>query len=108
MMTATVPSIEQPRTRPLAWLRHSLVLARRSLAKTKRNPGPVINGVVSPALFLVIFLYLFGGSVAGSTTGYLQYLFPGILVMGAGLAGMISTGASINLDLKNGVTDRFR
>ncbi|TCO62262.1 ABC transporter permease [Actinocrispum wychmicini] len=95
-------------TRPLGWLRHSLVLARRSLAKTTRNPGPIINGVVTPALFMVLFLYLFGGSVAGSTTGYLQYLFPGILVMGAGLAGMVSTGTNINIDLKNGVTDRFR
>ncbi|MEV7866683.1 hypothetical protein AB0P17_11370 [Streptomyces sp. NPDC088124] len=57
---------------------------------------------------MVLFLYLFGGPVAGSTAEYLQYLFPGILAMGAGLAGMISTGSAINLDLKNGVTDRFR
>jgi oleandomycin transport system permease protein len=105
-MTATIP--EHPGTRPLSWLRHSLVLARRSLAKTKRNPGAVINGVVTPALFMVVFLNLFGRSVGGSTTGYLQYLFPGILVMGAGLSGMVSTGTNINLDLKNGVTDRFR
>ena len=105
-MTAT--SLEQPRTRPFAWFRHSLVLARRSLAKTTRNPGPIINGVVTPALFLVLFLYLFGGAVAGSTAEYVRYLFPGILVMGAGLAGMVSTGTTINLDLKNGVTDRFR
>jgi len=89
-------------------LRHSAVLARRSLAKTGRNPGAVLNSVVTPAMFLVLFVYLFGGSVAGSTSEYLQYLFPGILVMGAGLAGMLSTGANINLDLKNGVTDRFR
>lgn len=94
--------------RPLGWLRHSLVLARRSMAKTRRNPGAVVNGVITPALFLVLFLYLFGGSVAGSTTGYLQYLFPGIVVMGAGLAGLVSTGTTINLDLKSGVTDRFR
>ncbi|MFF5108837.1 ABC transporter permease [Streptosporangium sp. NPDC000509] len=107
-MTATVSSIEPPRTRPLAWLRHSFVLAGRSLAKTTRNPGPIINGVVTPALFMVLFLYLFGGSVAGSTADYLRYLFPGILVMGAGLAGLVSTGTNINLDLKNGVTDRFR
>lgn len=107
-MTTTAPTTEQPLTRPLAWLRHSLVLARRSLAKTTRNPGPIINGVITPALFMVLFLYLFGGSVAHSTTDYLQYLFPGILVMGAGLAGMVSTGTTINLDLKNGVTDRFR
>lgn len=95
-------------TRPFGWLRHSVVLARRSLAKTARNPGTIVNGVVTPALFLVLFLYLFGRSVAGSTTDYLQYLFPGILVMGAGLAGLVSTGTNINLDLKNGVTDRFR
>jgi len=107
-MTAPAPVAEHSTTRPLGWLRHSLVLARRSLAKTTRNPGPVINGVITPALFMVLFLYLFGGSVAGSTGDYLQYLFPGILVMGAGLAGMVSTGININSDLRNGVTDRFR
>jgi oleandomycin transport system permease protein len=100
--------LETPGTRPLGWLRHSLVLARRSLAKSGRNPGPVINGVVTPALFLVLFLYLFGQSVAGTTAGYLQYLFPGILVMGAGLAGLVSTGTNISLDRAGGVTDRFR
>lgn len=99
---------ETVRPRPLAVLRHSGVLARRSLAKTTRNPGPILNGVVTPILFMVLFLYLFGRPVAGSTGEYLQYLFPGILVMGTGLAGMISTGSAINLDLKNGVTDRLR
>lgn len=108
MMTTTADTAALPGTRPFGPLRHSLVLARRSLAKTRRSPGAVINGVVTPALFLVLFLYLFGGSVAGSTTEYLQYLFPGILVMGAGLAGMLSTGTNINLDLKHGATDRFR
>ncbi len=106
-MSTTLPTTAG-RPRPFAVVRHSAVLARRSLAKTTRNPGPIVNGVVSPALFLVLFLYLFGRPVAGSTAAYLQYLFPGILVMGAGLAGMISTGSAINIDLKNGVTDRFR
>lgn len=96
------------RLRRLGLLRHSLVLARRSLAKTTHNPGAVINGVMTPAIFLVLFLYLFGGSVAGSTRDYLQYLFPGILVMGAGLAGMLSTGVGITIDMKKGVFDRFR
>lgn len=104
-MTTTV---ERSRPRPFGLLRHSLVLARRSLAKTSRNPGAVINGVVTPALFLVLFLYLFGGAVAGSTRDYLQYLFPGILVMGVGLAGTLSTGVSITIDMKKGVYDRFR
>ncbi|MGW0710705.1 ABC transporter permease [Streptomyces sp. NPDC002643] len=105
-MTTTLTGTARPRR--FATLRHSAVLAQRSLLKTTRNPGPIMNGVVTPALFMVLFLYLFGRPVAGSTGEYLQYLFPGILVMGAGLAGMISTGSAINLDLKNGVTDRFR
>ncbi|MFD3687938.1 ABC transporter permease [Nocardiopsis sp. NPDC058631] len=88
--------------------RHSLVLAGRSLAKSARNPGAAVNGVVTPALFLVLFLYLFGGSLPGSSHAYLQYLFPGILVMGAGLSGMLSSGISINTDMKKGVSDRFR
>ncbi|WP_210571212.1 ABC transporter permease [Streptomyces sp. GESEQ-4] len=105
-MTTTLTGTARPRR--FATVRHSAVLAQRSLLKTTRNPGPIMNGVVTPALFMILFLYLFGRPVAGSTGEYLQYLFPGILVMGAGLAGMISTGSAINLDLKNGVTDRFR
>ena len=97
-----------PAPRPFAVLRHSTVLAGRSLRTPSRTTGPLMNGVVTPALFMVLFLYLFGRPVAGSTAEYLQYLFPGALVMGAGLAGMVSTGTAINLDLKNGVTDRFR
>jgi oleandomycin transport system permease protein len=107
MTTTPIPALPAG-PRPLGLLRHSLVLAGRSLAKTTRNPGPVVNGVVTPALFMVVFLYLFGGSVAGSTGEYLQYLFPGILVVGAGLAGLVSTGTNISLDLRNGVQDRFR
>ena len=96
------------RRRPAGLLRHSLVLARRSLAKSARNPGALVNGVVTPAIILLLFVYLFGGSVAGSTENYLLYLFPGILVMGAGLSGMLSSGLSINIDMKKGVFDRFR
>ncbi|MFS8478579.1 MAG: ABC transporter permease [Micromonosporaceae bacterium] len=109
-MTMTMTTIDSGngRLRRFGLLRHSLVLAWRSLAKASRNPGAVVNSVVTPALFLVLFLYLFGGSVAGSTRDYIQYLFPGILVMGAGLAGMLSTGVGITIDMKKGVFDRFR
>ncbi|GAB2884471.1 ABC transporter permease [Streptomyces mayteni] len=89
-------------------LRHSLVLAGRGLTKSARNPGALVNGVVTPTLFLLLFVYLFGGSVTGSTDAYLDYLFPGIVVMGAGLSGLLSSGLSINIDMRKGVFDRFR
>nr|WP_306368437.1 ABC transporter permease [Nocardiopsis sp. CC223A] len=88
--------------------RHSLLLARRGLARSVRDPGAIVNGVITPTLFMVLFVYLFGGSVSGSTGDYLQYLFPGVLVMGAGLSGMLASGVSINVDRRKGVYDRFR
>lgn len=94
--------------RPAGLLRHSLILAGRSLAKSARNPGASVNGVITPAIFMLLFVYLFGGSVAGSTGEYLSYLFPGIVVMGAGLSGMLSSGLSLNIDITKGVFDRFR
>ncbi|WP_028476828.1 ABC transporter permease [Nocardia sp. CNY236] len=96
------------RPRSLGLLRHSAVLAKRSLVKTKRNPGYLVNGVMTPVIFLVLFLYLFGGAVSGSTDSYLQYLFPGIVVMATSLSGMLSTGLNLTIDIGTGIFDRFR
>ncbi|GAB6940221.1 ABC transporter permease [Isoptericola variabilis] len=112
---ATVPVDAAPHRRrapspsrrwPLA--RHSLALARRSLTKTRRNPGELADAVILPVVFLVLFVYLFGGAVAGSTQEYLQYLFPGILVLTTVLTGQVATGLSIVQDMRKGVFDRFR
>lgn len=97
-----------PTPRPWPLLRHSLALAGRSLTKTRRNPGVLLDALILPVLFLVLFVYLFGGAVAGSTQEYLQYLFPGILVLTTVLAGQIATGLHIVVDMKKGVFDRFR
>ncbi|MCA5892237.1 ABC transporter permease [Isoptericola sp. NEAU-Y5] len=91
---------------PLA--RHSLALAHRALRKTLRNPGELSDAVILPVVFLVLFVYLFGGAVAGSTQEYLQYLFPGILVLTTVLTGQIATGLSIVQDMHKGVFDRLR
>jgi oleandomycin transport system permease protein len=94
--------------RRFALARHSLVLARRSLVKTRRNPGGLGDAVLLPVIFLVMFVYLFGGAVSGSSHKYLQYAFPGVLVMTMMIAGMMATGVNLNIDIKQGVFDRFR
>ncbi|TDC55782.1 ABC transporter permease [Actinomadura sp. KC345] len=94
--------------RPYRLARHSLLLAGRSLTKTRRNPGMLTDALFMPILFLLLFVYLFGGAVSGSTQDYLQYIFPGVLVMTMLLVGMLSIGLSINTDIKKGVFDRFR
>jgi oleandomycin transport system permease protein len=93
--------------RPFRLLRHSLALAKRSLIKTWRTPEALIDVTVQPALFLVIFVYVFGGAVSGSTHTYLQFLLPGILAQTIAM-GVISIGVNLNSDLEKGIFDRFR
>jgi oleandomycin transport system permease protein len=94
--------------RPFGLVRHSLILGRRSLVKTVRNPGLLGDAVLLPIIFLVMFVYLFGGAISGSPRQYLQYIFPGVLVMTMIISGMMATGVSLNIDIKKGIFDRFR
>lgn len=94
--------------RPFRLLRHSLALAGRNLVKIRRNPISISDAVIAPVTFLVIFVYMFGGAVSGSTHAYLQRTLPAILVLGAIMAGMIATGVNLSLDIKKGIFDRFR
>jgi oleandomycin transport system permease protein len=88
-------------------VRHSLALARRSLIKTRRTPEALIDVTLQPALFLVIFVYIFGGAISGSTHAYLQFLLPGILAQTIA-TGSIAIGVNLNTDIAKGVFDRFR
>lgn len=97
-----------PPRRRFGLVRHSLILAHRSVIKTLRNMGGLGDAVIMPIIFLVLFVYLFGGAISGSTHQYLQYIFPSILVMTIIISGMMATGINLNVDIKKGVFDRFR
>jgi ABC-2 type transport system permease protein len=58
-------------------------------------------------LFLLMFTYLFGGAVSGSTGEYLQFILPGILVQSV-LFTAVYSGVALNTDATKGVVDRFR
>ncbi len=60
-----------------------------------------------PIMFTLMFTYLFGGALAGSTGEYLQFLLPGILVQTVVFITMY-TGMGLNTDITKGVFDRFR
>jgi oleandomycin transport system permease protein len=101
-----LPDAASRRTLALLW--HSLALARRNLIKIKRNPISISDAVIAPVMFLVIFVYMFGGAVSGSTHAYLQRTLPAVLVLSAIMAGMIASGVNLSLDIRKGVFDRFR
>ena len=93
--------------KPFPLVRHSLSLAKRSLIKTWRTPEALIDVTLQPAIFLVIFVYIFGGAVAGDTHTYLQFLLPGILAQTIA-QGAIAIGVNLNTDLDKGIFDRFK
>ncbi|MEU4746885.1 ABC transporter permease [Actinosynnema sp. NPDC023658] len=109
-MTTMVASPEVAREtarRPFGLARHSLALARRSLIKTMRSPEQLLDVTLQPVIFVVLFVYLLGGAVAGSTHDYLQLLLPAIMVQTTMFGGM-ATGVNLNTDIGKGVFDRFR
>lgn len=108
MTTMTVPEVAVQRpASSLPWLRHSLSLAGRSVKKMMRHPEQFFDVTLQPVLFLIIFVYVLGGAIAGSTQDYLQFVLPGILIQTV-LFSTIAIGVNLNTDIKEGVFDRFR
>lgn len=85
----------------------TLTFATRALLRIKHVPEQMFDVTVFPVIFLLMFTYLFGGAIAGSTTEYLQFLLPGILVMTVAQITMY-TGIDLNNDIRKGIFDRFR
>jgi oleandomycin transport system permease protein len=89
-------------------LRHAIALARRNLIKTWRTPEQLIDVTLQPVVFLLLFVYVFGGAVSGgSQHDYLQFLLPGLLGQGIAM-GSVALGQNMNADIEKGVFDRFR
>ena len=102
-------SVLSARTRPSrpSALSASLTFGWRALLKIKHVPEQLFDVTAFPIMFTLIFTYLFGGALAGSTNEYLHYLLPGILVQTVVFI-TIYTGLGLNTDITKGVFDRFR
>jgi len=108
--TATAPSPGAARTddhRRFATIRHAYALAKRSLIKTIHTPEALLDVTLQPCIFLVLFVFVFGGAVAGDRHTYLEFLLPGILAQTIATS-CIAIGVNLNSDIEKGVFDRFR
>jgi ABC-2 type transport system permease protein len=85
----------------------ALAFGWRGVLKVKHVPEQLLDVTLTPVMFLLMFTYLFGGAIAGSTSEYLDYVLPGVLVMSV-LFTTVYSGVSLNTDLTKGVVDRFR
>jgi ABC-2 type transport system permease protein len=115
-MSTTAPSVTpalptvlstRPPATPANPVAASLAFSWRALLKIKHVPEQLADAIFIPILFTVLFTYLFGGALAGSTGEYLQSLLPGTLVLSV-LLITVYAGVNLNTDIAKGVFDRFR
>jgi ABC-2 type transport system permease protein len=97
----------RPRPPKASPLSAALTFAWRGMLKVKHVPEQLLDVTVTPVMFVVMFTYIFGGAISGSTGEYRDYLLPGILVMSV-LFTTVYSGVALNTDLTKGVVDRFR
>ena len=96
-------------TRLVTTVQDALVVAERNLMQIVRIPAVLVFELIQPVMFVLLFVYVFGGNIAnvGVYGGYVQYLMPGIMVQNA-IFGATTTAIGIAEDLKAGFVDRFR
>jgi ABC-2 type transport system permease protein len=96
-----------PRPPRASALSTAVTFGWRGMLKVKHVPEQLLDVTITPVLFLLMFNYIFGGAIAGSTGDYLDYILPGVLVMSVTFTTVYS-GVALNTDLTKGVVDRFR
>jgi ABC transporter DrrB family efflux protein len=93
---------------PRAFVSDTLLLTRRHLLHSIRTPQLVILAAIMPIMFVLLFRFVFGGSIqVPGYAHYVDYLIPGIVVQ-TSLFGGSSSAVGIADDLAKGVTDRLR
>ncbi|MGW6362309.1 ABC transporter permease [Streptomyces sp. NPDC055092] len=111
MSAVTEPLAPRPAGGPVQSVRDSLVVAKRNLIRMTRIPEVVIFGLIQPIMFVVLFSFVFGGSMnIGGTTDpavYREFLMAGIFAQTVTFA-TAGAGAGIADDMHKGLIDRFR
>ena len=86
----------------------SIVITKRQLLQLARVPEVLIFSTIQPVMFVLLFRYVFGGSIeTGQPGGYVQLLMPGIFVQTVAFT-LAATASGLAEDMKKGLIDRFR
>jgi ABC-2 type transport system permease protein len=96
-----------PRPPRASALSAALTFGWRGMLKVKHVPEQLVDVTITPVMFTLMFTYLFGGAIEGSTGAYRDYILPGVLVVAVTFTTVYS-GIAVNTDLTKGVVDRFR
>jgi ABC-2 type transport system permease protein len=113
VITAANPTItEQPERLRLYPVRDTLTLLRRNVKNQLRDMVAVLSIIGFPVIFLLLFVYVYGGALNNSVSGggghkYVNYVLPGIVIMTIS-AGLIGISSHVATDMHEGIIARFR
>jgi ABC-2 type transport system permease protein len=91
----------------MSMLRDSFVIARRNTIRIRRVPDVMVFVLLQPLMFVVLFAYVFGGSIDIPGSNYREFLMAGIFTQTV-VFGATFTGAGLAEDLQKGLINRFR
>jgi ABC-2 type transport system permease protein len=110
--TMTTPETAHVNTGPDP-VRDSWTMLRRNLVQMVRYKSLTLMLIAQPLIFLLLFVYVFGGTMGAGLPGatdrsdYLVYIMPAIVVMTIASVSL-NTAYTIALDMEKGIVDRFR
>jgi ABC transporter DrrB family efflux protein len=84
-----------------------MVVAERNLVRLPRSPDLLLAFTVQPVMFVLLFVYVFGGAINTPGYSYVDFLIPGIIVQNIAFGGFV-TALGLSEDLRKGLIDRFR
>ncbi|QIS10021.1 ABC transporter permease [Nocardia arthritidis] len=85
----------------------STTMVRRELRHTMRNPGQLALAMLMPLIMLLLLNFAFGGALDTKGIKYINYVVPGIVMLGAAYSAQ-ATALAVNADMTEGIIDRFR
>jgi ABC-2 type transport system permease protein len=89
------------------WLSDGWVTTRRNLIKIKRVPDILVFTTLQPIMFVLLFSYVYGGSIQIEGSSYKEFIMAGIFAQTV-VFGSTYSGSAMAQDLKEGIIDRFR
>ncbi len=112
-MTAPATTRRDLRTEPVGsaslstWLNDGWITTRRNLIKIKRVPDILVFTTLQPIMFVLLFSYVYAGSISIPGSTYQEFIMAGIFAQTV-VFGSTFSGSAMAQDLKEGIIDRFR
>lgn len=104
---AAATRADRPVVAPPGLMRQCLIMVWRSIKHIRRMPEMLTDVTIQPVMFVLLFAYVFGGSIRTDSGSYREWLLPGIMAQTMAFSSFV-VAVGLNADLDRGIVDRFR